>query len=215
MNISHGVAHSIGRHLETITDSLINMEQNNVTIRLERLAYAVGYLGSYIITSSGSVISLFGDRPRILKGDVSNGYHRVTLTGFGVKRQVFCHRLVADAFIHNPINKPVVNHKDGRKSNNWDDNLEWATHSENSLHAARTGLMRPTTPMLGKFGELSVLSKKVIQYSPSGVFIKEWESACMASAALGLGQPNITAVCKGRRLSTGGFKWSYSSKLTK
>lgn len=52
------------------------------------------------------------------------------------------HRLMAECFIPNPENKPVVNHIDGDKSNYRLDNLEWATHGENQLHAYRVGLKK-------------------------------------------------------------------------
>jgi HNH endonuclease len=50
------------------------------------------------------------------------------------------HRHVAELFIPNPEKKPVVNHKDGRKYNSRASNLEWSTHSENSIHAHASGL---------------------------------------------------------------------------
>lgn len=69
----------------------------------------------------------------------SKGYLRVGLiiNGKLVTRKV--HRLVAIAFIPNPDNKPFVNHKDGNKSNNRVDNLEWSTAKENTRHAIDNG----------------------------------------------------------------------------
>lgn len=68
------------------------------------------------------------------------GYMLVDMRKDG-KRYLKCvHRLVAEAFIPNPQNKPQVNHIDGNKKNNCVENLEWCTCSENQYHAFKTSL---------------------------------------------------------------------------
>lgn len=70
----------------------------------------------------------------------NEGYREVELYKNGKRYRKRVHRLVAEAFIPNPENKEDVNHIDGCKCNNCLKNLEWATRSENMLHAYRTGL---------------------------------------------------------------------------
>lgn len=80
-------------------------------------------------------------KERVLKQAFdSDGYCIVTLSKerIGITKKV--HRLVAQAFIPNPEDKPEVNHIDGVKSNNQISNLEWATSCENQKHSRRIGL---------------------------------------------------------------------------
>ena len=84
---------------------------------------------NYFISSKGRVLSLCNSRPRILKAFMCNGYLCVSICGYD--RRI--NRLVAKAFIDNPDNKPIAHHKDHNKLNNTVDNLEWATHKENTV----------------------------------------------------------------------------------
>lgn len=79
---------------------------------------------------------------RILKvAKDTKGYLRTTISNKTVK----IHRLVAEAFIINPNNLPEVNHIDGNKENNYVDNLEWISHTDNIKHAKRIGLYNKRT----------------------------------------------------------------------
>lgn len=67
----------------------------------------------------------------------SHGYIHFSVYNKGNVKSFQIHRIVAQAFIPNPENKPQVNHKDGNKKNNSVSNLEWATRSENQIHRFR------------------------------------------------------------------------------
>jgi len=69
------------------------------------------------------------------------GYKRVSLYKENTRKDFLVHRLVALAFSENPDNKAMVNHKDGKPSNNYSTNLEWSTSTENVNHAFDTKLM--------------------------------------------------------------------------
>lgn len=91
-----------------------------------------GYEGIYEISSLGNVKSL--RTGSIINQWTNHGYKYVTLNNFG-KKGFRVHRLVASAFIDNAEDKPTVNHKNGNKTDNRVENLEWATYSENERHS--------------------------------------------------------------------------------
>ena len=70
---------------------------------------------------------------RILKGTIKNGgYIVVNIKKNGLQKDYLIHRLVAEAFIPNPNNYPVINHKNEKKSDNYFENLEWCTVLHNN-----------------------------------------------------------------------------------
>lgn len=89
-----------------------------------------GYEG-YRISSWGKVSY---DGILINPQETKKGYLRVPLYKNKKRKWFKVHRLVANAFIPNPYNKPQVNHKDGNKQNNSFTNLEWVTDEENKEH---------------------------------------------------------------------------------
>jgi len=100
-----------------------------------------GYEGHYQISSNGNVKSLKFNKNRILKSPENRkGYLIVGLFKNGTGKIQRVQRLVAKHFIPNPDNKLCVNHKNGIKTNNRVENLEWVTNQENITHAIENGL---------------------------------------------------------------------------
>jgi hypothetical protein len=108
-------------------------------------SYQVSNLGNVKakskITWNGKCNCVRKEKPMRLNSK-SAGYNMVNLKRNGKIKHCLVHRLVADAFIPNKNNKPTVNHIDGNKLNNIVSNLEWATRSEQNIHASKLGLKK-------------------------------------------------------------------------
>lgn len=172
----------------------------------------VGYEKYYQVSNKGRVRSLdrltnnsngcFIRKGRILKQSINRtGYNFIMLTdSIGEAKNCKVHRLVAIAFIDNPFNKKTVNHKDGDKTNNSLDNLEWATYSENMKHAVESGLKHDY-----------LKEKKVAKLTLDNKVVEIYDSLKVASEINGISSKTISKVCTGYKnyKTSHGFKWKY------
>lgn len=175
-------------------------------------AYVIKGFPEYYITDNGDVYSrnLYNNpngRIKKLKPvKQSTGYLTVNLNN----HIVFVHRLVAETFIPNPMDKPCVNHINGVKTDNRIENLEWCTYAENNLHAYRVLGRSYTPPFKGKHGKQIPLSK-VVQQIKEGRVVAEYYGCHEADKETGVSYKNISACCLGKRKSAGGYQWQYKN----
>lgn len=170
------------------------------------------YEGLYLVSSDGYIkreerkIVLPNGTIGIIKEKVlkrilgSDGYLYVTLSKNNIAKRFAIHRLVAQAFIPNPNNFPLVNHKDEIKTNPCVDNLEWCDNLYNQNYG--TKIQR----------YIKTRAKAIDRYTIDGQYIDTWDSEKQFTTAFGYnGEGLIRAVCnhyKGRS-SAYGFKWRY------
>ena len=123
-----------------------------------------------------------------------NGYMRICLSKNGVSKFYNVHRLVAKAFIPNPNNYLLVNHKDENKTNNNVNNLEWCTYKYNALY----GNTR--------------LKRKVNQYDENMNLLNTYNSIKEASVLTNANRRDISQCCKKLYRKSNGFFWRYADE---
>lgn len=152
------------------------------------------YEGLYSVTSCGKVWSY--KSKKFLKPRANrNGYLQVMLYKDGRGLNHYIHRLVAAAFIDNPLGLPEVNHKDECKEHNYINNLEWISHKENNNHGSRNKRM----------GEAH--RKPIYCVELDRVF----ESQAAACRELNINAGQLSGVLRGttRHKTAGGYHWKY------
>jgi hypothetical protein len=135
-----------------------------------------------------------------------NGYLSVRLLSQKERKTAMIHRLVASAFIPNPNDLPVINHKDENKENNYVENLEWCTQKYNVNYG--NGRKKQYSSLV-RCGWV----RKVYQFTLDGIFVNEFNSIREATEVTGI--TNISSVCLGKHSSAGGFMWSYNKEPQK
>ena len=151
-----------------------------------------GYEGLYQVSNLGMVYS-FKSNKYLKKLNNTGGYLRVQLCKHGKVTNQSIHRIVAEAFIPNPDNKPQVNHIDENKENNMVSNLEWVTAKENCNHGTRSKrLYKPIRAIDIANGEYN-----------------HYVSVGGCAEKLNLKYQNISAVLNGRQKTAGGYVFEY------
>lgn len=175
----------------------------------------VGYEGLYEVSDWGNVRSLDrmvrskGGSERLALGKLlkqyldKDGYKRVGLHSNDKQVIAGVHRLVAEAFIDNPDDLPVIDHRDGHRDNNMVDNLRWFTVSlNNSTEQAR---QRKRQAAYNRTDN----KVKIRQYSLDGEPLKDFDSSMEIERELGFDRSSVIRVCKGKQHTSYGYKWGY------
>lgn len=153
---------------------------------------------NYIIFDDGKVYSKLSHR--YLKPSVHrDGYFCVKLYDGEDKKEHFIHVLVARNFIPRVKGKKKVNHKDGVKTNNNANNLEWVTLKDNTDHAYNTGLIKK-------------YNKPVDQYTTNGDYVKTYPSVKDAALELGVRKEHFSAVCNGKYKTCQGYIFKFQDE---
>lgn len=168
----------------------------------------VGYDG-YFVSNTGLIKSFKRKKPLILKIQKKrSGYLYVNLKKNGKGYMLRVHRLVAQAFIDNPLNLPFINHKDECKTNNNVDNLEWCTQKYNVNYGMAQQKRMNAQRYKGKRRFRPVCQIK------DGVIIATYESEHEAARKTGCRHSSICSVVNHKRLkSTGGYEWKFAEEV--
>ena len=164
-----------------------------------------GYSGMYEVSNLGNVRSVTRvvGNGRLIKGQQIRQFERAGYLSARLSKNhhgkfYLVHRIVARAFVPNPHNLPIINHKDENKLNNRADNLEWCTHSYNIQYG---GCIEKIARSNGS---------SVVQILKNGERVL-WNSMKEAERRTGVRHQDISRACRGIRESAGGFIWKYAN----
>lgn len=165
-----------------------------------------GFERYYEVSNFGSVRSL--DRTMVSKTgktyikpgkirkpvpNCSTGYLAVVLCGDHIKKTMTIHRLVAMAFLENPLGLECVNHRSENKHDNKVENLEWCDKAYNNSYGSRKNASCKTI-----IGRNTVTGENVV-----------FPNARTAEKMTGVSYKNISACCRGIRKTAGGYEWRF------
>lgn len=172
---------------ESYADYLI---ANGVIVPIKVKGYT-----DYFIDEYGNVYSLKTHK-YLSQEKGKDGYYYVQLCENGKRKRVSVHRLVAETFIDNPCNFPMVNHKDENRENNKVNNLEWCTEKYNTNYGN------------ARVKQAKAVSKAVVCIETGVVFCSQKEAGQITKVA----HQHICDCCKGKKQTCGGYHWRYATR---
>lgn len=159
-----------------------------------------GYEGIYEVSTKGRIRTLRTNKivtPKNIKG-----YSAVRLYKNGKDRQFYIHRIVAKAFIPNPLELQEVNHKDENTKNNNLNNLEWCDRKYNANYGtAKQRSLEKRLPLMKRC--------KTVQKDESGKIIAVYNSIKDAAEQTGFKRQNIQSCCAGKQKRCHGYIFEY------
>jgi hypothetical protein len=169
-----------------------------------------GYEGYYLVSENGDVWSIRrGKKLRPTKD--KHGYLYFVLSVNGNRKTMKAHRLVALAFIENPLNKPTINHLNGIRSDNRVSNLEWATQKEQAndpLTYANTVRLSKSTDYYAMGSKCNFMRKRTAVYRGE-VLIGIYPSLKEAAAKNHANYSKASECANGSRKKTGGLRFEF------
>ena len=166
-----------------------------------------GYEGLYKVSNLGKVKAIKwhrGNEEKEIKPYTTyKGYLRLRLCKNGKGKQFQIHRLVAEAFIPNPENKPYIDHINTDRTDNRVENLRWVTNKENCNN--------PISKQNYSKSNKDKTAVSILQFDKNMKFIKKWESMTDAETTLGI-KSRLSDYCSEKygRKTAGGFIWRYA-----
>lgn len=183
----------------------------------------VGYEGYYEVSNIGRVRSLErvvvdgstrGYRLRALCND-GLGYKHVSLSKNRKNRTIKVHRLVAQAFIPNPENKPHIDHINTIRDDNRVENLRWVTPKENSQNKITRKRLEIFNEVNRLTGVAKPSTRKVLEYNIDGLFVREWRCVRFIAQTYNVDNSNIYSCCNGKAKHCKGkiYRWKDSDEI--
>lgn len=186
---------TVEKNEETVSDEKTSNDECEAAVVEYKL---IEDFEDYMVSSDGKVFSLKHGKMKEMKPWVSKGGYLYVLLRFNGRHVTkSIHRLVSEAFIANPDNKPQVNHKDEVKTNNCVNNLEWCTSEYNNnfgSHGERVAKALVNHP---------ALSVPVVCLETGEVY----PSVSEAERQTGVHRQHISDCLNGKRQTAGGYHW--------